>query len=178
MCRYSMTTYKPHYACFDCQKTFKRRLWKDIRKGDLVNSAAKCPQCGNLMADMGKDFEAPKKGDDKAWKHIKDLYQVGFIWYSCGCVGPGYIPRDYEALLLYFTTLKTSYEKELLFWRARIEPETKTERIKDDQRNWHKYYKIKPNRKKGGITNQEGIDYWIAKIKEVEEKILFLREKK
>ena len=33
MCRYTMTTYKPHYACFECNKTFKRRLLTDIDRG-------------------------------------------------------------------------------------------------------------------------------------------------
>ena len=30
MCRYGHQIYKPHYVCFDCRKTFKRRLIEDI----------------------------------------------------------------------------------------------------------------------------------------------------
>lgn len=168
MCRYGMTTYKPHYVCFDCQKTFKRRLWQDIKGGAKVESDAKCPQCGSLMANMGKDFEAPKKGNNKAWQHIKDLYEVGITWHSCGCTGPGYIPKDKTALLLYFQEIIQQYEKELTFWRSRIEPETKQDVHKDEQRNWQKLSVVKSNRKKEVITNQEGIDYWIGKIKAVE----------
>ena len=178
MCRYAMTAYKPHYACFDCQKTFKRRLWVDIRKGTNVDTPAKCPQCGNIMANMGKDFEAPKKGDNKAWQHIKDLFVVGITWHSCGCSGPGYIPKDKTALLNYFEEIIQNYQKELLFWRSRVEPETKQDKIKDEQRNWQKLYTVKPNRKKEIVTNQEGIDYWIGKIKDIELMILKIKEGK
>ena len=64
MCRYAMVSYKPHYACFNCRKTFKRRLFYDIRKGEQ-NDIAKCPQCGKPMADMGLDFASPSKNDKK-----------------------------------------------------------------------------------------------------------------
>jgi len=177
MCRYAMVAYKPHYACFDCQKTFKRRLWLDIRKGEKIESEAKCPQCGSLMANMGKDFEAPKKGDNKAWQHIKDLYEVGITYHSCGCSGPGYIPKDLEILLDYFEKIKKNYLSELVFWRTRIEPETKIEKIKDEQRNWKQYTDVKPNRKKERVTNQEGIDFWIKRVQEIEEKIKITNSK-
>lgn len=178
MCRYAMIAYKPHYACFDCQKTFKRRLWVDIKKGTKVDTVAKCPQCGSIMANMGKDFEAPKKGDHKAWQHIKDLFVVGITWHSCGCTGPGYIPKDKTALLLYLEEIIQNYQKELLFWRSRIEPETKQDKIKDEQRNWQKYGVIRPNRKKENITNAEGIAHWINKIKGVELMMLKVKEGK
>ena len=68
MCRYAMTRYKPHYACFNCRKTFKRRLLSDLEsKDDFQLKEAKWPDCGQLMANMGKDFEAPKKSAIKAW---------------------------------------------------------------------------------------------------------------
>ena len=68
MCRYAMTRYKQHYACFNCRKTFKRRLLSDLEsKDDFQLKEAKCPDCGQLMANMGKDFEAPKKSAIKAW---------------------------------------------------------------------------------------------------------------
>ena len=75
MCRYAMVSYKPHYACFNCRKTFKRRLFYDIREG-RQSDIAKCPQCGKPMADMGLDFASPSKNDKKAWEHIQKLYQV------------------------------------------------------------------------------------------------------
>ena len=30
MCRYAFKTYKPHYVCFDCRKTFKQPIIEDI----------------------------------------------------------------------------------------------------------------------------------------------------
>ncbi len=90
-----MTTYKPHYACFECRKTFKRRLEKDIYDGfnkSKEQNPAKCPECSELMANMGLDFESPKKKDIKSWEHIATLYEVGITFHSCGCSGPGYIP--------------------------------------------------------------------------------------
>lgn len=30
MCRYALKTYKPHYVCFDCRKTFKQPVFEDI----------------------------------------------------------------------------------------------------------------------------------------------------
>ena len=96
-----MTSYKPHYACFNCRKTFKRRLFGDIKKG-LSVSDAKCPECGELTAHMGLDFESPKKDDLKKWEHLKSLYSVGITFHSCGCSGPGYIPNSKEKLIEYF----------------------------------------------------------------------------
>ncbi len=61
MCRYAMMVYKCHYACFNCQKTFKRRVLKDVDREAQVSVEAKCPECGNLMANMGLDFESPAK---------------------------------------------------------------------------------------------------------------------
>lgn len=50
MCRYGMTTHKPHFACFECRKTFKRKLMSDINGDDKSTVEAKCPRCGQLMA--------------------------------------------------------------------------------------------------------------------------------
>lgn len=66
MCRYAMTSYKPHYSCFSCRKTFKRKLLVDINR-DLAYAKEgeeqpfKCPQCGGIMISMGLDFKSQKK---------------------------------------------------------------------------------------------------------------------
>lgn len=108
-----MSTYKEHYACFDCRKTFKRRLLWDVNRDKVINNEeerpSKCPECGQLMANMGKDFESPKKQDLITWSHIKSLYQVGITFHSCGCVGPGYIPRDKMALTKLLQERRLSY---------------------------------------------------------------------
>lgn len=82
MYRYAMTTYKLHYACFNCRKTFKRKLMWDINRDNKDVREAKCPQCGDLMANMELDFESPKKDNIKEWNHIKELYSVGITFYS------------------------------------------------------------------------------------------------
>ncbi len=64
-----MVAYKPHYACFNCRKTFKRKLINDIKRGAESVQEAKCPECEGLMANMGLDFESPKKDDLKKWEH-------------------------------------------------------------------------------------------------------------
>lgn len=66
-----MVAYKPHHACFNCCKTFKRRLMGDIKKGEQSTFEAKCPECGELMANMGLDFESPKKDDVKNGNILK-----------------------------------------------------------------------------------------------------------
>ncbi len=176
MCRYAMTAYKPHYACFECRKTFKRKLFSDIRKGEQTFEA-KCPQCGALMANMGLDFEAPKKDDVKKWEHLKNLYQVGITFHSCGCSGPGYIPRDKEQLKKYFEDILEKYHQNLNAFRERIEPENKKEADRDRSKNWYLLSGL-PNNikdKKGGVKNEDAKKFWLEKIKEIEEKLNVIR---
>ncbi|WP_278351949.1 hypothetical protein [Chryseobacterium gleum] len=136
MCRYAGKTYKSHYACFKCRKSFKqadssdilRRIkkekiyhepgktirnvgyvftkveTKELQKivSEIENRTIKCPECSNMMADLGKDFKAPKKIAVKEWKIIESLFKTGKCFHSCGCDGIGYIPEnpeDYEAYL-------------------------------------------------------------------------------
>lgn len=170
-----MVSYKPHYACFDCRKTFKRRLMYDIERGEKSVQEAKCPECGELMANMGLDFESPKKDDVKKWEHIKSLYSVGIAFHSCGCSGPGYIPNSKEKLIEYFENLRDTYLKNINFWRSRTEPTNKQEREKDYQKNWHELGKVSSNSKKEIIKNQEGITFWLNRVQEIESKISLIK---
>lgn len=184
MCRYGMSTYKPHFACFSCRKTFKRRLLNDVIEGysnrtELV--PAKCPQCGELMADMGLDFEAPKKKDIKAWKHMANLYHVGQTFHSCGCSGPGYIPRDTEELINHLARIKSVYLKHQHFWAQRREnPETQSEIAKDQDKNRSFFYRI-PNEMIKGTKNKPQYDslkaqeHWNNQVLNIEKKIAFLK---
>lgn len=138
MCRYGEHVYKPHFACFDCRKVFKKapvedflkqrnmlhvyqRLWSVHFREKLRTEVEKevgttfealqemyqeqiatCPQCGGQMANMGRDFKAPKQTNVKAWKIIKGMYTTGYSFHTCGCSGPGYVPEspaDYRAYL-------------------------------------------------------------------------------
>lgn len=113
-----MVTYKTHHACFSCRKTFKRRLLGDIYgKGTKRDGLdAKCPECGNVMADMGYDFKSPKSSDTNTWKVMEGLYELGQTFYSCGCSGPGYRPRDINEYREYLQRMKGSYEEALSSW--------------------------------------------------------------
>lgn len=177
MCRYAMTAYKPHFACFRCRKTFKRRLMYDINRDDKRTTEAKCPQCGNLMANMGKDFEAPKQQDIKAWTHLQTLYAVGIAFHSCGCSGPGYIPHSKEKLIAYFEETIASYNSQLAFWRQRTEPANEQELQRENSKHWDKISKVpfEQRPKKGAISNEDAKNYWIGKIREVELKLRSLQ---
>jgi DNA-directed RNA polymerase subunit RPC12/RpoP len=166
-----MTTYKPHYACFVCRKTFKRRLFKDIKVGKQSDLEVKCPDCESFMANMGFDFESPKKNDVKKWEHIKSLYSVGIAFHSCGCSGPGYIPNSKEKLQEYFEDLKVEYLNNMDFWRTRTEPINNRERDSDWGKNWVELGSVSRKHTKEIIKNQEGIDFWMEKVKEIQSKI-------
>ncbi|MFD1601394.1 hypothetical protein ACFSJW_23635 [Flavobacterium artemisiae] len=147
----------------------------DIKKGEESVFEAKCPQCSELMASMGRDFESPKKDDIKKWEHLKTLYSVGIAFHSCGCSGGGYIPNSKEKLIEYFEELRESYFKNLDFWRNRTIPSTKKEIDKENQRSWYELSSVSSNYKKEAVENQEGIKYWLERVKEVEAKISLVK---
>lgn len=43
MCRYAMSTYKDHFACFQCRKIFKRRLLWDVNRDKGINKEEELP---------------------------------------------------------------------------------------------------------------------------------------
>lgn len=179
MCRYGMTTYKPHYACFSCRKTFKRRLISDIDQdfdARKKESPAKCPDCGELMADMGLDFESPKRKDSKAWAHMRNLYISGITFHSCGCTGPGYIPKNHDDLMHHLEQIKNVYIDHRRFWQQRIDPANDSEKQKDWDANKKYLVRIPTNlmvgsRKKRRIEVNKAIDYWSKNVKDIESKI-------
>lgn len=169
-----MVRYKEHYACFNCRLTFKRRLLIDIGRQDKApTKEAKCPNCGLLMAEMGKDFEAPKKGDVKSWDHIKTLYSVGITFHSCGCTGPGYIPNTKDRLVAYFEEIRQGYQRHLDFWRQREEPVDRPGIDRDRSKNWRFIGRIpyELRSKKGTISNEDAKKYWIGRLNEIDQKL-------
>lgn len=93
MCRYAMYgPYKYIYACFNCRKVFKQTSEIELSNAEIQNRKFKCPQCSEIMRDMGHDFKAPKQDDFKQWLKVQILYNNGFTYHSCGCDGPGYRP--------------------------------------------------------------------------------------
>ena len=175
MCRYGMNTYKPHYACFNCRKTFKRPLKVDFRRKaarEADEIPAKCPECGELMANMGLDFEAPKKQDVKAWQHIKDLYTTGITFHSCGCTGPGYIPRDKQSLIKVLENRLQDYIGQRRFWSSKEEPESNVEKKEFWRKNALPIYRVPRDfvsgtRKTKMVDIPKAIVYWSEKVDKI-----------
>jgi hypothetical protein len=152
-------------------------MW-DINRDDKSRVEAKCPQCSGLMADMGKDFASPKSKDVKRWNYLKTLYSVGIAFHSCGCTGPGYIPNQPEALVAWFNQQLFYYQSQLNFFRQRKEPATQRELDRENSKNWRVLsatYHLK--NKKGIISNQDGINFWLQKIYDIEAKINIVNTK-
>jgi hypothetical protein len=151
-------------------------MW-DIRRDNKDLAEAKCPQCSELMANMGLDFESPKKDNIKEWNHVRELYSVGITFHSCGCTGPGYIPKDTDRLIAYFEEIINGYNKQLVFWRNRIEPLNVKEIQREISKHWDKLRQVPSELtpKKGAISNEEAKNFWISKINEVEQKLHKLR---
>ncbi|WP_221420238.1 hypothetical protein [Fulvivirga sp. M361] len=179
-----MTRYKPHYACFNCRKTFKRRLLFDIQGGICQtdeSTPAKCPECGNLMADMGLDFKSPRKSDIKAWNHLSTLYKVGITYHSCGCTGPGYIPSDSDELVHYLFRIRVTYLQHLHFWARRKEdPVTQDEINRDENANSSFLYRV-PKDVRIGTKKKPKYDagkariYWSNQIQELDKKLELIK---
>jgi FtsZ-binding cell division protein ZapB len=147
-------------------------MW-DINRDDKRTVEAKCPQCGQLMANIGLDFEAPKMENVKAWEHIKTLYSVGITFHSCGCSGPGYIPNSKEKLVDYLNEQRNVALDNLNFWRCRVESTNSSEQNRDISKNW-KYISKVPNElmtKKRKVRNEDAVNFWIERLKELDGKI-------
>jgi DNA-directed RNA polymerase subunit RPC12/RpoP len=176
MCRYAIKGYKPHYACFECRKTFKRRQMFDINRGSDDRQPYKCPECGGLTASMGLDFESPKKSNLKAWNHIKDLYRTGITFHSCGCSGPGYIPRDKNTLIDFFNEKREIYIKNLRFCITNEKLQTENTKHKD----FYSYELLlysSPIKLKKGMQKipkndlKKAVEYWTEKVNEIEQNL-------
>lgn len=148
MCRYAEKTYKPHFVCFDCRKTFKQPVVEDMvmqngewdlykqaylnynsesstrfrnENPDLIkyfeeryrNKKYLCPDCGSIMNNIGLDFKAPKKDRKKEWEIIRSLYSLGNTFHTCGCDGPGYIPKNQKDYLIYLEEIRSGYQERL-----------------------------------------------------------------
>jgi len=180
MCRYGVKTYKSHFACFKCRKSFKRRLLSDISDNEMQESVpAKCPDCGDFMANMGLDFKALTKKNIKAWVLLADLYSVGITFHSCGCSGPGYIPKDTESLISFLNETKEHYASNLRFWLNYEEPSNKKERDNLHQKNSDYVNKLPYSfiELKKTENKDKAIEYWTEKIESIEQNINNLRLK-
>lgn len=67
-----------HWACFGCQKSFAKESVAENER------ARKCPECAELMIDMGAYFEPPRKLNKRRWKAMKVLAENGYKFQSEG----------------------------------------------------------------------------------------------
>lgn len=97
-----------------------------------------CPECKRPMANLGRDFKAPRMSNARAWKAIRSVYRLGHTFQTCGCNGPGFIPateheyREYLRLMRvvylrharnYETNSRMSFESRVeaaIYWRSRL----------------------------------------------------------
>lgn len=121
MCRYAFARYKPHFACFRCRKAFKRRHRDEVDPGGDEHPA-RCPECGEPMAEMGLDFQAPPKAKRAQWRVLESLWEAGQTFHSCGCGGPGYRPREPAALRAYLHGVLAQYRRWLQTWQHERDP--------------------------------------------------------
>jgi hypothetical protein len=93
------------------------------------NATHKCPECGGQMIDMGLDFKPPKQSDAKAWKTLEGMYHVGHAFHTCGCSGPGWIPKSTSDYRNYLTSRRKHYEEQLeqVQMSSELSPEEKKE---------------------------------------------------
>lgn len=68
--------YPVAHACFGCRKSFKMDV------GYFVHRPAKCPQCEQPLAWMGRTFKAPRIDDLKQWKKVEALWNAGVRFQS------------------------------------------------------------------------------------------------
>lgn len=83
MCRYMLPRYPTSYACIPC---------RHVAQFDPLAGSPRCPKCREPLTLMGRDFKAPRKGDDSAWRAVASVIASGQNYDSCGCTGPGYRP--------------------------------------------------------------------------------------
>lgn len=65
------------FACFDCQKSFKRHV--EAFPIDYPDHMS-CPECEGISVNLGRDVKAPKKDDVKQWEKVKFLVDHGFLF--------------------------------------------------------------------------------------------------
>lgn len=98
--------YSCRWACLNCRKAFKLYSAHEFNWAH-PNREVKCPECGNAMVDVGRDYRVPKKGNKNKWKVLEALVDKGFGFHTCGCGGDlGFIPRTFAETKRTYTKAK------------------------------------------------------------------------
>ncbi|KPE49861.1 hypothetical protein AOB46_18035 [Chryseobacterium indologenes] len=86
----------------------------DLLIKEIESRSVKCPECGNIMTDLGREFKAPKKTAVKEWEIIEGLFRTGKIFYTCGCYGIGYIPKNPKDYEQYLKNILSEYQQQMI----------------------------------------------------------------
>jgi len=92
MCRYLEHPVKSHWVCLDCRHVAKSTLVTQ-NQSETITGQPRCPSCRGDLIDFGPDFKAPSKTSDNQWRKLAILNELGLLFHSCGCDGPGLRPR-------------------------------------------------------------------------------------
>ncbi|MES2731597.1 MAG: hypothetical protein V4714_07610 [Bacteroidota bacterium] len=80
----------------------------------LVIKQVKCPDCGNQMANLGRDLRLPKRDKKEEWLAIEYLKNNNFNFFSCGCTGIGVVPQNLQEAYLLVEQYSRKTEGEIL----------------------------------------------------------------
>ncbi|WP_301002368.1 hypothetical protein [Capsulimonas corticalis] len=101
---------------------------------DTKSRDFRCPQCKTPMANMGKDFKAPRQADVKQWQKVEQLYNNGYIFSSCGCGGSGDRPatlQEVQPFLAEQKRLKAEWIRQAVIQKRAVElSEKRTQRAR------------------------------------------------
>ncbi|MEM7028809.1 MAG: hypothetical protein AAF629_04405 [Chloroflexota bacterium] len=86
---------------------------RDELHNSYIEQINKCPQCGNVMADLGRDIKVPRKNNQKAWRILEGMYHLGHSFYTCGCDGIGFVPKNQTDFVRYLTYRLKDYQSQL-----------------------------------------------------------------
>lgn len=103
-----------------------------VRLSDLEaeyrDAAHRCPECNEPMIDMGLDFKPPRQSDTKAWRNLFGMFRIGHAFLTCGCDGPGYIPKSTADYRHYLHDRREEYAVQLNRVRDSREPSAAAKR--------------------------------------------------
>jgi DNA-directed RNA polymerase subunit RPC12/RpoP len=109
--------YKTKYICFDCKKSFKRKVLNDIiNDKELDEIEHKCPDCGKLTTWIGPKFRAPKQNETSTWHSIKVLQELGLLHFSGWATNRVEIPNTTKKLKSVLENLKENFEYAINKW--------------------------------------------------------------
>ena len=75
--------YKQHFACFACRKMSRKlSMWElsEPEREAVLLGQIPCPECGQLLHNMGKAFRPPRQTAIRQWRKIEEQYRRGVRW--------------------------------------------------------------------------------------------------